>query len=149
MQAAKPVVSEIRRRIFWSLLSREDLVQNAAGAADETGVGACNGRICGCGEACAAVTGAGVSHQSAGWDTELVPTVLRSGPYRVYFYSHEPDEPPHVHVDRDDQSAKFWLKPVVLARNLGFSPVELRRIQGMLKENETILLEKWNEKFGR
>ena len=30
-------------------------------------------------------------------------------PYRLYFYSHEPNEPPHVHVDRDDQSAKFWL----------------------------------------
>ena len=38
-----------------------------------------------------------------------VPTVLRSGPYRFYFYSHEPNEPPHVHVDRDDDSAKFWL----------------------------------------
>jgi hypothetical protein len=41
------------------------------------------------------------------------------GPYRIYFYSHEPNEPPHVHVDRDDQSAKFWLDPVALARNLG------------------------------
>jgi hypothetical protein len=44
------------------------------------------------------------------------------GPYRIYFYSHEPDEPPHVHVDSDDQSAKFWLDPVALARNLGFGP---------------------------
>jgi len=39
------------------------------------------------------------------------------GPYRIYFYSHEPNEPPHVHVDRDDQSAKFWLDPVALAGN--------------------------------
>jgi hypothetical protein len=77
-----------------------------------------------------------------------VPTVLRSGAYRVYFHSHEPNEPPHVHVDRDDQSAKFWLKPVALARNLGFSPVELHRIQRMLKETESLLLEKWNERFG-
>ena len=23
---------------------------------------------------------------------------LRSGPYRVYFYSHEPNEPPNMHV---------------------------------------------------
>jgi len=53
-----------------------------------------------------------------------------------------------VHVDRDDQSAKFWLKPTVLARNLGFSPVELGRIQRLLKEHETILLEKWNARFG-
>lgn len=79
----------------------------------------------------------------------MVPTVLRSGPYRVYFYSHEPNEPPHVHVDRDDQSAKSWLEPIALACNLGSSPVELRRIQQMLKDNQTILLEKWNARFGR
>lgn len=66
----------------------------------------------------------------------------------MYFHSHEPNEPPYVHVDRDDQSAKFWLQPVALARNLGFSPVELRRIQRMLKENESILLEGWNVRFG-
>ena len=81
------------------------------------------------------------------WDTDFVPTVLRSGPYRVYFHSHEPNEPPHVHVDRDDQSAKFWLKPIALVHNLGFSPVELRGIQRILKENESSLLEKWNARF--
>jgi hypothetical protein len=78
-----------------------------------------------------------------------VPTIWRPGPYRVYFHTHEPNEPPHVHVDRDDQSAKFWLHPAVLARNLGFSPAELRKIQGLLKENEATLLEKWYERFGR
>ena len=77
-----------------------------------------------------------------------MPTVLRSGPYRVCFYSHEPNEPAHVHVDLDDQSAKFWLKPVGLALNLGFSPVELRRIYRMPQENEVSLLEKWNARFG-
>ena len=66
----------------------------------------------------------------------------------MYFYSHEPNESPHVHVDRDDQSAKFWLRPVALAHNLGFSPIELRRIQRMLKENESILQEEWNARFG-
>jgi hypothetical protein len=78
-----------------------------------------------------------------------MPTVLRNGPYRLYFYSHEPNEPPHVHVDRDDQSAKFWMAPVALARNLGFSPVELRRVQRMIEEQEGNLLEGWNEYFGR
>jgi hypothetical protein len=66
----------------------------------------------------------------------------------VYFFSHEPNEPPHVHVDRDDQSAKFWLRPVTLAFNLGFNPAELRRVQRMLRENEEILMEKWNASFG-
>ena len=76
-----------------------------------------------------------------------VPTILMAGPYRMYFYSHEPNEPPHIHVDRDDQSAKFWLDPVALARNLGFGPAELRRLQRLVAENRTLLLERWYERF--
>jgi hypothetical protein len=68
----------------------------------------------------------------------VMPTVLRSGPHRVYFYSHDLNEPPHVHVDQDDRSAKFWLNPIGLARNLGFKPKELRVIDRLLVENEAI-----------
>jgi hypothetical protein len=77
-----------------------------------------------------------------------VPTVLRSGPFRFYFYSHEPNEPPHVHVDRDRQSAKFWLDPVALARNIGFSPVELGRIEIIVVAHQDELLEAWREHHG-
>lgn len=79
---------------------------------------------------------------------QVMPTILRIGPYRIYFHSHEPNEPPHVHVDRDDQSCKFWLAPVALARNLGFSPRELRIIENIIKENNEILSEAWNDYFG-
>jgi Domain of unknown function (DUF4160) len=65
----------------------------------------------------------------------------------MYFYSHEPNEPPHIHVDRDEQSAKFWLDPVALAGNLGFGPAELRRIHRLVAENRNLLLEKWHEQF--
>jgi hypothetical protein len=65
----------------------------------------------------------------------------------MYFYSHEPNEPPHVHVDRDDDWAKFWLDPVALAVNLGFRPAELRRVQRLVVENRALLLEKWHERF--
>ncbi len=78
----------------------------------------------------------------------MAPTVLRTGPYRFYFYSHEPSEPPHVHVDRGDQSAKFWLSPVALARNLGYSAEELRRIERTVMEHQRVLLEAWNDYFG-
>ena len=77
-----------------------------------------------------------------------MPTVLREGPYRFYFYSHEPNEPPHVHVDRDDLSAKFWLDPVSLARNFGFTARELRRLQSLVVENRDKLLEAWHGYFG-
>jgi len=77
-----------------------------------------------------------------------MPTVLRSGPYRFYFYSHEPNEPPHIHVDRDDLSAKFWLDPAQLARNFGFRANELRTIQSMVTEHREEFLEAWHEFFG-
>ena len=59
-----------------------------------------------------------------------MPTVLRSGPVPGIFFSHGPNEPPHVHVDRDDLSVKFWLQPLALARNFGFPPRELRQLRG-------------------
>ena len=77
-----------------------------------------------------------------------MPTVLRTGPDRFYFDSHEPNEPPHVHVDRDDLSAKFWLQPVGVARNFGFSLKELRRIQRLVTDQETAFLEAWHGHLG-
>ncbi|HEV8242135.1 MAG TPA: DUF4160 domain-containing protein [Thermoanaerobaculia bacterium] len=73
-----------------------------------------------------------------------MPTVLRHGPYRFYFYSHEPHESAHVHVDRDDASAKFWLGPVGLARNFGFRPHELRQLERLVTEHRRELLEEWH-----
>ena len=77
-----------------------------------------------------------------------MPVILRIGAYRCYFYSHEPNEPPHIHIDRDNLSAKFWLEPVRLAQNIGFPPKELRKLQSMVIENQIQLLEAWHEYFG-
>lgn len=77
-----------------------------------------------------------------------MPTVFREGPYRFYFYSHETTEPPHIHVDRDALSAKFWLEQPVLARNLGFTAVELRRVQSLVAEHRVKLLKAWYGYFG-
>ncbi|OGR04575.1 MAG: hypothetical protein A2511_08830 [Deltaproteobacteria bacterium RIFOXYD12_FULL_50_9] len=74
--------------------------------------------------------------------------ILWVGPYKFYFYSHEPNEPPHVHVDRDNLSAKFWLQTVQLARNIGFSPRELNSLEVLVSENQKELLEKWYGNFG-
>ena len=77
----------------------------------------------------------------------MSPTVLRIGPYRVHFFSHDGSEPPHVHVDRDDLSAKFWLNPVALGYNLGYSPKELRDIEKIVAEHQVKLIEAWNAYF--
>ncbi|MCI5065024.1 DUF4160 domain-containing protein [bacterium] len=76
-----------------------------------------------------------------------MPTILRKGPYRFYFYSHEPNEPPHIHVDRENFSAKFWLDPVQLSKNIGFARQELRKIQLMVIEHSNDFREAWDGYF--
>ena len=57
-----------------------------------------------------------------------MPTVLRDGPYSFLFFSSDEGEPPHIHVQRENRVAKFWLNPVRLAKNWGFPPHELNQI---------------------
>jgi hypothetical protein len=76
-----------------------------------------------------------------------MPTILRIGPYRFFFYSSDSVEPAHVHVRRDRYTAKFWLEPVRLSRSGGFSPQELNEIQRQVEENQDLLLGEWDEYF--
>ncbi len=74
-----------------------------------------------------------------------MPTALRIGPYRFYFYSYDCDEPRHMHVDRDRHSAKFWLDPdVLLAVNYGFRRKELRDIERIIRQNLEKLRYEWD-----
>ena len=69
-----------------------------------------------------------------------MPTVLRSGPYRFFFYSADGVEARHVHIERDESTAKLWLDPVRLETSRGFSRAEIGRIEKLAAENERVLL---------
>ena len=74
-----------------------------------------------------------------------MPTALRQGPYRFYFYSYDCSEPRHMHIDREDKSAKFWLDPdVLLADNFGFNRRELRAIERITRESLERLRNEWD-----
>lgn len=77
-----------------------------------------------------------------------MPTVLRHGPYRLFFYASDHGEPAHVHVQRERSVAKFWLEPVRLDRSGGFGRHELMDIQRIVAENRNRLTEAWHEYFG-
>ena len=76
-----------------------------------------------------------------------MPTVLIIGPYRFFFYAGDRDEPPHIHIERDDDTAKFWLDPVRLQNSGGFSRSEINRILKLVEENRDSILRSWNEYF--
>ncbi|OHB76546.1 MAG: hypothetical protein A2Z34_08220 [Planctomycetes bacterium RBG_16_59_8] len=76
-----------------------------------------------------------------------MPTVLRLGEFRFFFYAGDRDEPQHVHVERGGKVAKVWLQPVRLQRSGGFNRAEIVRIQRMVADHQDRLLEAWNEYF--
>ena len=77
-----------------------------------------------------------------------MPTVLRVGAYRFYFFSHEPNEPPHIHIDRGRATIKVWLETVAVAKSRGFRAHEIGGILAMVDEHRPMLLEVWHEYFG-
>ncbi len=64
-----------------------------------------------------------------------MPTILRVGPYRLFFYAGDRGEPVHIHVEQDDRIAKFWLDPVRLQKSGGFNRAQINRIQKSIEEN--------------
>ncbi|MHB8595264.1 MAG: DUF4160 domain-containing protein [Ktedonobacteraceae bacterium] len=76
-----------------------------------------------------------------------MPTVLRVEGYRFFFYSNEGQEPPHIHVQKAEKYAKFWLTPIRIANSVGFTSKELQRIQNITIEHLELFREAWNDHF--
>jgi Domain of unknown function (DUF4160) len=77
----------------------------------------------------------------------VTPTVLRTGPYRFFFFSSDKHEPPHVHVERESKRAKFWLEPIELESNNGLGARELARIAAIVEPHRDELLRAWHDFF--
>lgn len=73
-----------------------------------------------------------------------MPVILHVKGYKFWFYEADLDEPPHVHVRMENRTAKFWLEPVQVARRGGFTPVQLREIERIIKDNRDYLLSVWH-----
>jgi len=76
-----------------------------------------------------------------------MPTVLNIDGFRFFFYSSDWKEPIHIHVEKDNNTAKIWLNPKRLQRSHGFSRKEINRILNIIEENYEIIERCWNEFF--
>lgn len=75
-----------------------------------------------------------------------MPTIKNiPGPYRLFFYSFDCNEPEPVHAQRDRSVCKYWHKPLTLAANDGFSVRELNQIRAEVARNMERILEAWHD----
>jgi len=77
-----------------------------------------------------------------------MPTVIRIGPYRFFFFSNERDEPPHIHVRSGDGEAKFWLVPLELSWSKGYNERQLTRIEQHIRDKLAYFIQTWDKYFG-
>lgn len=78
-----------------------------------------------------------------------MPTIQKiTGPYRFYFYSFDCSEPVHIHVQRERMVCKFWLEPITLANNYGFSAKELNQIRKLIRNYIIEIRDAWHEHCG-
>lgn len=73
-----------------------------------------------------------------------MPTLLRAGPYRLFIFMSDCHERRHVHVEGADHAAKFWLEPVSLAENLGYSPRQIHRIRAIIERERAALIQEFD-----
>ena len=76
-----------------------------------------------------------------------MPTILRIGRFRFFFYSSDRAESPHVHVEAGSGIAKFWLNPVRLAGSRGMARHELSRLQQLVVDHRGSLVRQWHAYF--
>ena len=62
-----------------------------------------------------------------------MPTVLKLKGYRFFFFSNEGTEPLHIHVEKAENYAKFWLDPLYVSVNHGFTSKELTEISNIIE----------------
>ena len=78
----------------------------------------------------------------------MVPTILKEGSFRLFFFSRE-EVRIHVHVAHPDGEAKFWLTPTVaLATSVGLSESQLRQAHALVEKHLEEIQNAWNRYFG-
>jgi len=77
-----------------------------------------------------------------------MPTILIVNGYRFFFYSNENDEPIHVHIEKAEGNAKYWLEPdLEEAYSYGFTTRQRKEIRLITDNNQQQLIIAWNEYF--
>lgn len=67
---------------------------------------------------------------------------------RFFFYAND-HEPMHVHVSNGSGEARYQVEPLQLIGNKGLKPRELKVAEMAIEENKEVIIDRWNEFFGK
>ena len=77
-----------------------------------------------------------------------MPTIFLKLGFRFYFVSYDCIEPLHIHISDDTKKVcKFWIRRnmIILADNSGFTKRELSKLEKIIKENQKLIILKFDE----
>ncbi|MBC6427585.1 MAG: DUF4160 domain-containing protein [Ekhidna sp.] len=75
-----------------------------------------------------------------------MPAILKHSGYRFFFYVND-HQPKHIHIEKDNKTAKFNLEHLQLIKSRKFNASEIREIRKLVENNITLFIKKWDEYF--
>ena len=81
-----------------------------------------------------------------------MPNILFINGWRIFFYSNENNEPPHVHCIKGDSECKIWLIQnefeIKFEYEYNISPSLRKEIRKIIFTHFEYIIESWNNHFG-
>jgi hypothetical protein len=69
--------------------------------------------------------------------------------WRIYFYSNEGDEPIHVHCQKGNAEAKYWIDSsnfdVIEVYSYNMNPSDKRNVRKILFNHLDYIIDEWNK----
>ncbi len=80
-----------------------------------------------------------------------MPTILFIYGWKLYFYSNESKEPIHIHVQKGDAQAKFWIIideiEITEAFSYNFTLANKREVKKIIYQNFDVIVDAWFNHF--
>lgn len=77
-----------------------------------------------------------------------MPTILMILGWRVFFYSNEENEPIHVHCQKGDAEAKYWIDvdrfEAIEAYAYNLSPADKRTVRKIIFQHFDYIVAEWD-----
>ena len=78
-----------------------------------------------------------------------MPTIIFLFGWRIFFYADEGNEPLHVHCQKAEMEAKFWLDSDTRAITVVFAhkmkPKDMREVRGIISTHFAVIERAWAE----